>query len=270
MIRTLEGDWLERLDHGLAAEGYVILESFIDAPLIAALREDLYAAQAWVRDTVGDARLARAGERGVVRLQPQFGGSFLRLLELLQMLAVVDKALGPTSILHLQNGFILPTAAQLEESVFQYRFHMDFPRVLNGYQASVNVFIALDPFSSANGRTRLLPGSQQRQCAPDADEIAAKAVTAQCPTGSAIIFDSTLWHAAGLNVSGGDRLAINHQFTCSWIKQEIDYCRALGPQALDQLLPRTQQLLGRYTQVVTSLDKYYQPEERRLYRRGQG
>jgi len=34
--------------------------------------------------------------------------------------------------------------------------------------------------------------------------------------------------------------------------------------------PRTQQLLGWYTRVVTSLDEYYQPEEKRLYRRGQG
>ena len=85
-----------------------------------------------------------------------------------------------------------------------------------------------------------------------------------------IVFDSTLWHAAGSNTSGRDRLAINHQFTRSFIKQQIDYVRALGDEAVRRQPPRTQQLLGWYTRVVTSLDEYYQPEERRLYRRGQG
>jgi len=85
-----------------------------------------------------------------------------------------------------------------------------------------------------------------------------------------IVFDSTLWHAAGSNTSGRDRLAINHQFTRSWIKQQIDYVRALGNEAVEASPPRTQQLLGWYTRVVTSLDEYYQPPERRLYRKAQG
>ena len=34
--------------------------------------------------------------------------------------------------------------------------------------------------------------------------------------------------------------------------------------------PRTQQLLGWYTRVVTSLDEFYRPADERLYRSGQG
>ena len=85
-----------------------------------------------------------------------------------------------------------------------------------------------------------------------------------------LVFDSTLWHAARSNTSGRDRLAINQQFTRSWIKQQIDYVRALGADAVQARSPRTRQLLGWYTRVVTSLDEYYQPSERRLYRAGQG
>jgi ectoine hydroxylase-related dioxygenase (phytanoyl-CoA dioxygenase family) len=97
-----------------------------------------------------------------------------------------------------------------------------------------------------------------------------RAVPVLAPAGSMFIFDSTLWHAAGKNVSGKDRLAINHQFTRSFFKQQIDYVRALGEEATMSLPSRTQQLLGWYTQVVTSLDEYYQPAEKRLYRAGQG
>ena len=85
-----------------------------------------------------------------------------------------------------------------------------------------------------------------------------------------IVFDSTLWHAAGENVSGRDRLAINQQFTRSYVKQQVDYVRALGDGVVLSQNDRTQQLLGWYTRVVSSLDEFYQPPEDRLYRSGQG
>jgi ectoine hydroxylase-related dioxygenase (phytanoyl-CoA dioxygenase family) len=84
------------------------------------------------------------------------------------------------------------------------------------------------------------------------------------------VFDSTLWHASGRNTSGRDRLSINHQFTRSWIKPQIDYVRALGDGFVGSLPERSRQLLGWYTRVVTSLDEFYRPPEERLYRAGQG
>lgn len=142
--------------------------------------------------------------------------------------------------------------------------------MLNGYLASINVLFAIDAFSVSNGATWVIPGSHQRPDRPPADEVAARARPVECDAGSMIVFDSTLWHAAGANTSGRDRLAINHQFTRSFIKQQIDYVRALGDDVVSRQPPRTQQVLGWYTRVVSSLDEYYQPEDRRLYRRGQG
>lgn len=46
--------------------------------------------------------------------------------------------------------------------------------------------------------------------------------------------------------------------------------RALGDEKVQAQKPRTQQLLGWYTRVVTSLDEYYRPADERLYRSGQG
>jgi ectoine hydroxylase-related dioxygenase (phytanoyl-CoA dioxygenase family) len=85
-----------------------------------------------------------------------------------------------------------------------------------------------------------------------------------------LVFDSTLWHRGGHNRSARDRLAVNHQFTRSYVKQQIDYVRALGAPVIEALPPRSQQLLGWYTRVVTSLDEYYRPAQQRLYRAGQG
>lgn len=105
---------------------------------------------------------------------------------------------------------------------------------------------------------------------PDHTYLARNAVPVQCAAGSLFVFDSTLWHAAGRNTSGKDRLAINHQFTRSFFKQQIDYVRALGDAVVLEQPARTQQLLGWYSRVVTNLDEYYQPPDKRLYRKGQG
>jgi ectoine hydroxylase-related dioxygenase (phytanoyl-CoA dioxygenase family) len=270
-ILATDTHWLDRAVHDLAQVGYAVVERVLDAEFVRRTRDAMYRVQGDIRREVGDARLSRAGELGVLRLMLRFDDHFLRFLELPELLAVIDRTVSPTAILHLQNGFILPSHAEGEKpTVFQTRYHQDFPRVLNGYLASVNMFFAIDAFTAKNGATWVVPGTHQQIDPPSPETIAARAHPVECPEGSMIVFDSTLWHAAGANTSGRDRLAINHQFTRSFIKQQIDYVRALGDDVVTRQPPRTQQLLGWYTRVVTSLDEYYQPEEKRLYRRGQG
>jgi ectoine hydroxylase-related dioxygenase (phytanoyl-CoA dioxygenase family) len=193
------------------------------------------------------------------------------LLELPEVLEVVDHTVSNTAILHLQNGLILPPVLpQQRVDLFQLSFHMDFRRVLNGYVCSINTFFAIDDFTNSNGATLVVPGTHQATDPPDEGYLRKNAVSVECPAGSMIVFDSTLWHAAGRNLSDRDRMAVNQQFTRSYFKQQIDYVRALGDEVVQAQAPRTQQLLGWYTRVVTSLDEYYRPPEERLYRAGQG
>lgn len=262
--------WVAEALEALQHDGYFVVEHTLGDKQLAAIREAMYRAQAAIHAEVGRERLNRAGERGVLRLMGKFEPSLFQLLEIPEVLALIDATVSPAAIMHVQNGFILPSTGAVAPAIFQTSFHRDFPRHLNGYVASINVFFAIDPFTVANGATVVIPGSQQKADQPSLEEIGRNQVALECDAGAMIVFDSTLWHAAGANTSGRDRLAVNHQFTRSWIKQQIDYIRALGEQAVLRLPPRTQQLLGYYTRVVTSLDEYYQPEERRLYRKGQG
>ncbi len=266
-----DADWLPLTLEALRHVGVTVVRNVLAPAFLDTTRDRMYRAQDAYRRELGDERLRRAGELGVLRLLPKYDAHFFKLLEVPEALAVVDQTVSETAILHLQNGFILPSHPPSETPrVFQNAFHMDFPRVLNGYLASVNVFFAIDAFTAANGGTLVVPGTQQKTVAPARAYLEAAAVPVECPAGSMLVFDSTLWHAAGANVSGADRLAINHQFTRSYIKQQIDYVRALGDAAVLAQAPRTQQLLGWYTRVVTSLDEYYRPEHERLYRKGQG
>ncbi len=266
-----EEHWLPLTLESLRDVGFAVVTGVLDAPFLDQTRQAMYEAQKRILKDVGEERLRRAGELGVLRLMMKYQPHFFRFLEIPEVLQVVDQTVGDTAILHLQNGFILPSFKKEETpQVFQNRFHWDFPRYLNGYLASINTYFAIDAFRGENGATFVVPGSHQKPEAPDLAYMEQAAIPVECPAGSMIVFDSTLWHAAGENTSGADRLGINHQFTRSYIKQQIDYVRALGEGAILSLPPRSQQLLGYYTRVVTSLDEYYQPEEKRLYRRGQG
>jgi ectoine hydroxylase-related dioxygenase (phytanoyl-CoA dioxygenase family) len=251
--------------------GYAIVEGVLSREFIAATRDAMYRCRGAIVRDVGDERLAQAGELGVLRLMMKYETHFFEFLALPELLAVVDATVSSTAILHLQNGFILPSGHSTNErGRFQSTYHQDFPRVLGGYLASINVFFAIDEFTADNGATWVIPGTHQRDMPPSADAREANGVCLTCPSGSMIVFDSTLWHAAGRNVSGCDRLAINHQFTRSFFKQQIDYVRALRNDVVQCQPPRTQQLLGWYTRVVTNLDEYYRMGDQRLYRAGQG
>jgi ectoine hydroxylase-related dioxygenase (phytanoyl-CoA dioxygenase family) len=264
-------DWLSRALEFVRLLGYAAVSGVLDEAMLERVRDAMYRAQQQIIADVGQDRLQRAGELGVLRIVAKYDQVFLDLLALPQITAVIDATVSETAILHLQNGFILPSFKPGEApSVFQNRYHMDFPRVLNGYLMSINVMLAIDEFRPDNGATLIIPGSHQKAHPPDFAKAEQLMVPATCPQGSMLIFDSTLYHAAGPNTSGADRLAINHQFTRSYVKQQVDYVRALGDEAVLRQPPRTQQLLGWYTRVVTSLDEYYQPPEKRLYRSGQG
>jgi ectoine hydroxylase-related dioxygenase (phytanoyl-CoA dioxygenase family) len=264
--------WLTNAAEALNDAGYAVVEGVLDDETLERGRAGLYEVQKAIHSELGPDRLTRAGELGVLRIMARFDPWFLTLLETPEMLAVVDATVSDTAILHLQNGFILPPARDPEAdgATFQQTFHRDFPRYLEGYVASVNALLTFVDFTADNGGTLVVPGSHQRPDAPDQDHMGEAAVAVECGAGSMILFDSTLWHAAGVNRSDSDRLAVNHQFTRSWIKQQIDYVRALGDDLILERPPRTQQLLGWYTRVVTSLDEYYRPTEERLYRAGQG
>jgi len=268
-----DSGWLEAVLEALPIAGCAIVTDVLDAKFVSETKQAMLRARDAIRADIGEEKLKAAGELGVLRIMLRFEPFFTRLLELPEVLAVVDSTVSPTAILHLQNGIIPPPFREKGQSRehFQTRFHQDFPRVLNGYPASINTFFALDEFRDDNGATLLAPGSHQKMAPKPSDAyFEAAAVPALCPAGSMIVFDSTLWHAAGPNLSPNDRFAINQQFTRSYLKQQIDYPRALGAEFIEALPARTQQLLGWYTRTPTSLDDYYRPQDQRLYRGGQG
>ncbi len=270
-LNAKHDNWLMQMQELIRDTGYAVIENVLGSPDLKICYTSLYSARDRIICEIGKEKLKRANEYGVLRIMMKYEPYFLTLLTNPYLLAIIDATVSNTAILHLQNGFILPSFSEGQTPQnFQNNFHRDFPRYMNGYLASINVLLAIDEFTPNNGGTMIVPNTHQKAHPPVKEYIERNAIAVECPAGSAIIFDSTLWHASGINTSGKDRLAINHQFTRSFFKQQIDYVRALGEDMITKLPERTQQLLGYYTRVPTSLDEYYKTEAERLYKKGQG
>jgi len=268
-VDSREPGWVDAVREHLQVDGVVCVPHVFADHEIEVLRRATYTAFSAVEGHVGRQKLNAAGEVGVVRCPMKFDDAFFIPFANEVITAIIGNILGSGVICHLQNAFILPSIGQRSEEYFQGKLHRDFPRYLNGYVASLNSFICLSDFIPKSGSTRFLVGSHQQSSNEPPSSI-DDAISSEALAGSVIFFDSTIWHAAGINTSVADRLAINMQWTRSYIKQQFDYVRVLGDAKIKSLPDKTQQYLGWYTRVVTNLDEYYVPPEKRLYRAGQG
>jgi len=197
-----------------------------------------------------------------------FSDTFVQLLEQELYFPIIERYLGGKVILNNAGGFI-----NLGEDVYGHALsiHRDVRTVDDDYgKQMLLVLITLDDFTEDNGATYLLPGSHLVREKPDEDYFLTHAVRAIAPKGSLVIFDARLWHSAGFNCTELPRRAITYGFTRPFFKQQFDYCRALGWNKVEQMTENLQQLLGFYSRVPSSHDEWYQPIDRRFYRRDQG
>jgi ectoine hydroxylase-related dioxygenase (phytanoyl-CoA dioxygenase family) len=241
----------------LQRDGFAIVEDVVPAGLLKRTREAIER----VRDATREPRAPqdRTGTR-VLRLVLRHDARFYELLELDDVLAVVDACLCSTAVLQLQNVVIAPPVAGPRRERTTTTFRRDFPHHLNGYVASITTLLAIDDFTQDNGAPLLVPGSHQRPDAPDP----AQGVPALCRAGAMVVLDSTLWHAPGTNRSSRQRVSVTQQFSRSFVQPQVDYVRALGEEIVQRRSQRTQQLLGRYTRAIASVDEDHRPAYERM------
>jgi hypothetical protein len=245
--------------------GWVRLESAVAPALVGRLAgalEQVYAEQRalQIRNGVGD------GTDGTVHHLPCSGGVFLELLEAVPTLAPLDDYFRAPYILNTYGGVLnLPNDAS-----YVGRVHRDQRTFSGDLHLMAQLLVMLDDFTEENGATYLLTGSHRLSERPPDDLFFRDAGRATGSAGTVVMFDSNLWHAAGVNRTAGPRRALTLAFTRPFVKQQLDYPRAIGYDRAASLSPTLRQLLGYNARVPASLDEWYQPPERRLYKREQG
>ncbi len=169
MLPTLDcrndPQWLIKACNLMRTLGMVAIEGVLDEEFVREARAAMYRAQAAVLQEVGKERLDRSDELGVIRLPLKYEPVLAHFLELPEALALIDNLLSPHAVLQFQTGLVLPPKSKdaATKGVFQTRFHMDFPRILNGYVMSINLMFAIDEYRVDNGATQFLLGSHQQR-----------------------------------------------------------------------------------------------------------
>lgn len=246
--------------------GWVIFERAIDDAFVDRMLEDLERSWETCREVMIRNGVFADADLTVHHLIGQ-GPSFLSFIDEMEPLM-------PYLEHYFEGKFILNSFGGAINSFgrtsYAQRVHRDIRSFSGDTPLLLNTLVMLDDFTPDNGATYLLTGSHRSGEKPDDQYFYSHADRALGPAGSILIFNSNLWHSGGDNKTNRPRRSVTPMFCKPFMKQQFDYPRAIGYDNGDQLLPHTRQVLGYNARVPATLDEWYQPRERRMYRPDQG
>jgi Phytanoyl-CoA dioxygenase (PhyH)/SCP-2 sterol transfer family len=115
-----------------------------------------------------------------------------------------------------------------------------------GVNVGLNIFFYLDNFTDEIGATRIVPGSHlpQNGVAPDNILSIEGTIAAEAPAGTALLFDTRLWHGTGPNRTKVDRRAIFMLMVRSWMRTVENHTLSVRPEVLAKMSDRVKIMHG--------------------------
>jgi ectoine hydroxylase-related dioxygenase (phytanoyl-CoA dioxygenase family) len=148
-----------------------------------------------------------------------------RVLGHYQLSAPVGISIGPgetAQVLHTDDG-VYPVARPHAELV-------------------VNTMWPLDPFTEANGATRVAPGTHK--WVDRRPDESTPTVAAEMPAGSVMFFVGSVFHGGGANTTDRPRLGVILEYCASWLRPQENHVIGVPWAVTKTLEPRLQELLG--------------------------
>lgn len=254
----------ETLTTAMDEFGWVVVENILPDDLTQRLRDASYTAYE-IRRAIQNKNGLEVNMDGTIHHavdQPVF----IELLEHLYCDAFILDYFSGQYILNSYGGVInMPNRPS-----YVCNIHRDVRTFSGKTNTMLNLLVMLDDFTPKNGATHVLSGSHREEEKPSDETFFREAERVTGSAGSLLFFNSNLWHAAGENKSDRDRCALTLTFTKPYMKQQMDYPRFLGYHEGDRFSERLQQVLGYHSRTPATLDEWYQPPHKRMYRPGQG
>jgi ectoine hydroxylase-related dioxygenase (phytanoyl-CoA dioxygenase family) len=246
----------------LDQHGFVVIEGLLAPDEVAAMRAALrphLTAELLGRNNFEGHRTERV--YALVGKHPLFAA----LVEHPRILAICDALLEANYLLTASQ------AINIHPGETPQPLHYDdgFYRIARPRKAvSLSTIVALDPFTTENGATQIVPGSHRwgdpsvtaffdridfrtrtaearvPEDAPLPPDLAGQLQDVTMPAGSVIVFLGTLLHRGGANRSAQPRLAVSNQYCEPWARQQENYTLAIPPERARELSERVQALLG--------------------------
>ena len=250
----------------MRTRGWVVFDAALDQTVVNRMLVDLATAWETCRAVMTRNGVIADADLTVHHLIGQ-GSSFLEYIDRMEPLM-------PYLEEYFQGKFILNSfggAINVKgHASYAQRVHRDIRSFSGDVPLMLNTLVMLDAFTAENGATWLLSGSHLKAEKPSDEEFFRCAIQCTGSPGSILLFNSNVWHAGGHNQTDSPRRSVTPMFCRPFLKQQFDYPRALGYDKVDSLMPHTRQVLGYNARVPATLEEWYQPRERRMYRSDQG
>src|SRR2546423_5436266 len=148
-----------------------------------------------------------------------------------KVFAILERLLGDYFTLLQQNAITnLPG-----KDNYQTAWHRDliYQHFIPSRPIAISALLCIDDFSERNGGTYVLPASHKVEKFPSPEFVRKHEHGIEARAGSAIVFDSMLFHRGGMNSSSSARRGLNHLYSLPFIKQQISLPQLLGGKYSD-------------------------------------
>jgi ectoine hydroxylase-related dioxygenase (phytanoyl-CoA dioxygenase family)/putative sterol carrier protein len=220
--------------------GYCLVKDALTPEKTAALRRRLRD-QADGEKGAGVATFDSGGPNQRVWALPNKGQEFIDLLDEPLIDAFVPDRLGDHYIVFSYSANIAgPGGTPQILHYDQISVQPPIPDVMVG----LNIAFFLDDVTDANGGTRIVPCSGQRGMAPDDPFSIEDTIAAEGPAGTALIWDSRVWHGTGPNRTDGLRHVILLYFNRHFMRAQENWSLSLRDEVKASLSDRAKTMLG--------------------------
>jgi ectoine hydroxylase-related dioxygenase (phytanoyl-CoA dioxygenase family) len=219
----------------LDRDGCAVVERFMDAAKVAALKEELAPFRASTPEGRND--FEGFATRRIYALFAKARG-FDELAIHPLVLGVLDEVLGVYQL----SGPVGIDIGPGESAQGLHRDDQVYPLGWPHQQVVLNTMWALDDFTEHNGATVIVPGSHRT--APEERPDDSEVLTATMPAGSVMFYSGTVWHGGGANRTDERRLGVILEYVAAWLRAQENHVVAVPPARMRTLPERLQELLG--------------------------
>jgi len=252
-------------DAQMETTGWFLFEDVVDEALRKELIVDLEAAYE-IRRPIQIKNGVDANTEGTAHHLLADGKSFVEFLKRAYLDEYLKSYFEGNYILNAYGGNL-----NLKKNfTYASNVHRDVRTYTREIKFLLNIIVMLDDFTLDNGATYLLGGSHLKKEKPSDDEFFARAGRGVGKSGSIVFWDSNIWHAAGENKTELPRRSLSLIYSKPFMKQQFDYPRSVGYENVEALPEEFRQIVGYNARVPATLDEWYQPPEKRFYKKDQG
>ena len=244
--------------------GYSVIPNFYDSDLCQSLKTELQSAIDRYSVTEGSQR-SKLDQYHIHDLM-NHNPVFCHMLEDPRLQQILAPHLGDYWTMYAFTSSSLPPHGINYGS----RIHNDCPRFSPNYTFNMGIIWALDEFTAENGATFILPGSHHVDQTPGEHTFNNNCVQLIAPKGALVVFNAKTFHRAGENNSDLWRHSLTLNACRSYMKQRMDWVRVLKKEYTDNINPQARRIIGFDTQLPTSIEDLFRPDDKRLYKPNQG